>query len=313
MSEGVVTGNAAEWLELTTSAEPEAVESVSAIFAEYGQGVAIEQAVESSRDGDVVNLPADAPVTIRTYLPLAAADLEERKARLEKAVWALGKLRNVSPIQTRTLREADWANAWKEYFFVHRVGAHTVIVPSWREAEYEARPNDVVLLLDPGMAFGTGLHPTTRLCLQAVERLIEPGMRVLDVGAGSGILSIAAARQGASHVDAVEIDPVATSVCQENVERNGVGNVVSVRAGTLESPDVPEQERADLILANITIATLVQLHPALARHLVPGGRAVLSGVLSERADELLEVLRQTGWRHERTDQEQDWVALTVTR
>src|SRR5919204_3336090 len=169
-----------EWLELATTAEPEAVESVSAVFAEYGQGVAVEQAVESSRDGDVVNVPADARVLIKTSLPLADPSTEQRRAQIEKGVWALGKLRRVEPLQVRTLREADWANAWKEYFFVHRVGRRTVIVPSWRQADYAPRADDVVLLLDPGMAFGTGLHPTTRLCLRAVEAYVRPGLRVLD-------------------------------------------------------------------------------------------------------------------------------------
>ena len=299
------------WLELSTTAEPEAVESVSAVFAEHGQGVAIEQVVESSRDGDRVDLPADAPVLIKTYLPLADPAAEQRKAQLEKAIWALGKLRQVAPLQVRTLRETDWADAWKEHFFVHRVGQRTVIVPSWREADYVSRPEDVVLLIDPGMAFGTGLHPTTRLCLCALEELLEPGMRVLDVGAGSGILSVAAARQGAGYVEAVEIDPVAAKVCEENVYRNGVAESVRVRAGTLD--ERPSDEPFDLIVANITIATLLELHPRLASHLRPGGLAILSGVLDERADELVDVLREAGWRHERTDHEQDWVAIVVRR
>lgn len=302
-----------EWLELSTTAEPEAVESVSAAFAEWGQGVAIEQVVESSRDGDVVNLPADAAVVVKTYLARRDPIVAQRQAQLEKAVWALGQLRRVGPLQVRPLRESDWANAWKEHFFVHRVGRRTVIVPSWRETEYVAQPEDVVLLLDPGMAFGTGLHPTTRLCLVAVEDLVKPGARVLDVGAGSGILSIAAARLGASQVTAIEIDPVAARVCAENVERNGVGDVVRVVAGALPAEPPPERQRAELILANITIGTLLELHPALAAHLRPGGRAVLSGVLAERADELLSALARSGWAHERTDQEQDWVALHVSR
>jgi len=297
-----------QWLELSTLVEPEAVESVSAAFAEYGQGVAIEQAVESSRDGDIVHLPADAPVLVKTYLPLADAELEMRKQRLQTAVWALGKLRQVGELQVRTLRESDWENAWKEHFFVHRVGERTVIVPSWRE--YSPGHDDVVLLLDPGMAFGTGLHPTTRLCLRAVEELVTPGMRVLDVGAGSGVLSIAAARLGATRVVAVELDPVAARVCRENVQRNDVADIVEVRAGTL-GDDAPLD--ADLILANITIATLLELHPRLASHLAPGGVAVLSGVLAERADELLAALHAAGWQHLRTDQEQDWVALHVRR
>src|SRR6266851_2977382 len=289
--------DADEWLELTTSAEAEAVESVSAVFAEFGQGVAIEQVVESSRDGDVVTLPADAPVLIKTYLPVRDPTTAQRRTRIEKGVWALGRLRQVGPLQVRTLREADWANAWKEYFFVHRVGQRTVIVPSWRQAEYEARPDDVVLLLDPGMAFGTGLHPTTR-------------MRVIDVGAGSGILSIAAAKLGAAHVAAVEIEPVAASVCQDNVQRNVVGDIVSVRAGTL---DGPPDVAYDLVLANITIATLLQLNPLLWQQLRPGGVAVLSGVLDERADELVRVFEAAGWQHERTDLEQDWVAVLMRR
>ncbi len=303
-------GDAGEWLELETRAEPEAVESVSSVFAEYGQGVAIEQVVESSRDGDVVHMPPDAPVSIKTYLPLLDPSTGERRAKIEQAVWALGKLRDVGPLQVRTLRETDWANAWKEYFFVHRVGRRTVIVPSWRESDYVPRPADVVLLLDPGMAFGTGLHPTTRLCLQALEEMLEPGMRVLDVGAGSGILSIAAARLGASFVEALEIEPVAASVCQENVERNEVSSVVRVRAGTLAGPPA---EPFDLVLANITIATLLELQALLAIQLRPGALAILSGVLAERAEELLDALRAAGWRHQRTDQEQDWVALLVRR
>ncbi|HEY3057774.1 MAG TPA: 50S ribosomal protein L11 methyltransferase [Chloroflexota bacterium] len=298
------------WLELSVAVEPEAVESVSAAFAEYGQGVALEQAVESSRDGDLVYLPPDAPVLIKTYLPLADPEVDQRRAQLEKAVWAFGKLRQVGELQVRTIHEADWATAWKSYFFVHRIGAHIVIVPSWREPEYQAEPGDVVLLLDPGMAFGTGLHPTTRLCLRAVEVLVEAGQRVLDVGAGSGILSIAAARLGATYVEAVEIDAVAANVCRDNVERNGVAEQVTVRQGSLEAP--PEHP-FDLILANITIRTLLELHPLLAAHLRPGGRAVLSGVLDERVDELLEVLRMHGWQHERTEREQDWVAVLVRR
>jgi len=300
------------WLELATLVEPEAVESVAAAFAEHGQGVAIEQAVESSRDGDVVELPADAPVLVKTYLPLLDPASAGRRARLEQAVWALGRLRSVGPLQVRTLRESDWANAWKAYFFVHRIGEHLVIVPSWRQAEYEPQSGDHVLLLDPGMAFGTGLHPTTRLCLRAAETIIgeRPGGRVLDVGAGSGILSIAAARLGAHAVEAVEIEPVAAAVCAENVARNGVDHVVRVRQGTLDGPPA---EPFDLVLANITIRTLLELHPRLAMQLRPGGLAVLSGVLDERAPELLAVLLEHGWQHVRTDHEQDWVALVVRR
>jgi ribosomal protein L11 methyltransferase len=298
------------WLELSVAVEPEAVESVSAAFAEYGQGVALEQSVESSRDGDVVVVPADAPVIVKTYLPLADPAAPHRQAQLEKAVWALGQLRQVGPLQVRTLRETDWANAWKDYFFVHRVGERIVIVPSWRESEFSQGPDDVVLLLDPGMAFGTGLHPTTRLCLRAAEELVQSGDRVLDVGSGSGILAIAAARLGAGRVEAVEIDPVAAEVCRENVHRNAVDSIVSIQNGSLESAPA---EPFDLVLANITIRTLLELRSQLQAALRPGGVAVLSGVLDERADELRQTFESDGWRHVRTDHEQDWVAVLMNR
>jgi ribosomal protein L11 methyltransferase len=296
-----------EWLELSVEAEPEAVEAVSAAFAEWGQGVAIEQVVHSSRDGDEVVYPPDAPLLVKTYLPLADPEHRQRQEQIEKAVWALGLLRHVAPLQVRNLREADWADAWKRYFFVQRVGSRCVVVPSWRQEDYMPEPGDIPLLLDPGMAFGTGLHPTTQLCLRAAEELVQPGQCVLDLGAGSGILAIAAARLGAGRVEAVEIDPVAARVCRENVELNGVSERVGVVNGSLEA----EGERFELALANITIKTLLQLHPLLARRLRPGGTAVMSGVLLERADELLAALAATGWRHVRTDQEQDWVALIV--
>ena len=296
-----------EWLELSVEAEPEAVEAVSGAFAEWGQGVAIEQVVHSSRDGDEVVFPPGAPLLVKTYLPLADPASPERRQQIEKAVWALGLLRQVGPLQVKGLRETDWANAWKQHFFVQRVGRRTVVVPSWRQAEYAPEPGDIALLLDPGMAFGTGLHPTTRLCLRAAEELVQPAQRVLDVGAGSGILAIAAAKLGARHVEAVEIDPVAARVCRDNVQLNGVADTVTVHDGSLRA----RGERCDLALANITIKTLLELHPLLARRLQPGGLAVMSGVLLERADELRAALAAAGWRHLRTDQEQDWVALLV--
>jgi ribosomal protein L11 methyltransferase len=300
-------GHTGEWLELAAEAEPEAVEALSAAFAEWGQGVAIEQVVHSSRDGDELVYPPDAPLLVKTYLPLHDPTSPERRREIEKAVWALGLLRHVGPLEARSLREADWADAWKRYFFVQRVGRRTVVVPSWRQAEYAPQPDDIPLLLDPGMAFGTGLHPTTQLCLRAVEERVQPGQRVLDLGAGSGILAIAASKLGAEYVEAVEIDPVAARVCRENAELNGVSGRTTVIEGALEA----EGERFDLALANITIRVLLEVHPILARRLRPGGTAVMSGVLVERADELVDVLSGAGWRHVRTDQEQDWVALIV--
>ncbi|MBV9359028.1 MAG: 50S ribosomal protein L11 methyltransferase [Chloroflexi bacterium] len=297
----------AEWLELSTLAEPEAVESISEAFSQWGQGVAIEQPVVSSADGDQVSLPSDVPVLVKTYLPFAHPELGTRRAQIERAVWALGRLRQVGPLHERRLRESEWATAWKDYFFVHRAAPRTVIVPSWRQDEYAPRDRDVVLLLDPGMAFGTGLHPTTRLCLALLEELVPRQGRVLDLGAGSGILAIAAAKLGASRVRAIEVDPLAARVARENVVRNGADDVVAVEAGTLTDAT----ERFDLAVANISLRVLLEVREPLAQALRGGGRAILSGVLAERMDELLVVLAADGWQYERTVQEQDWVALVV--
>jgi ribosomal protein L11 methyltransferase len=271
--------------------------------------VAVEQPVESSLDGDIVNIPGDRPLLVKTYVSLTEPDWSERRERIEQAAWALGKLRHVEPVQVRSLREEDWANAWKEHFFVTRVAERTVIVPSWRKDEYEPQPNDIVLLLDPGMAFGTGLHPTSRLCLAALEKVITPGVRVLDVGAGSGILCIAAVKLGSGHIDAVEIEPVAARVCQENDELNGVADMITVYTGSLDV--VPIAEPYDLIVANITIRTITQLRHEIAERAASQAPTIFSGVLAERAHELIDLLVSEGWTYQFTEQEGDWVAITA--
>src|SRR5262249_6287614 len=157
----------------------------------------------------------------------------------------------------------DWENAWKRHFFVRHVGKRLVIVPSWRR--YRPKAGDVVLDLDPGMAFGTGVHPTTRLCLHLLERYLTPDARVLDLGTGSGILAIAAAKLGAARVTAVDLDATAARVAAENVARNEVEDVVDVAEGELAGVD--RAARFELILANINLRVIRAVVPTLAAHL----------------------------------------------
>ncbi|SRR5579884_1300567 len=297
------------WLECSTRAEPEAVDAVAELFGRWGQGVAIEEPVVSSPDGEAVWIERDRPVLVKTYLPLDERT-EERRARLEEGVWHLGRLRAVAPLEIRTLAEEDWANAWKEHFFVQRVGQRIVIVPSWRE--YQPRPGDVPLLLDPGMAFGTGLHPTTRLCLRWLEELARPGIDVLDLGTGSGILAIAAVKLGARQVWALDLESVAVEVARDNARRNEVAGHVAVEQGSVPSPLVPPGS-VDLALANITLRTLLDLHPAIWEVLRDNGQAVFSGVLAVDAPRFIAALEAAGWRHQRTEQEGDWVAVLARR
>src|SRR5215211_795868 len=211
-----------DWLELSTRAEAETVEAIAEIFQQFGQGVAIEEPVVASPD-ETYYVDYTQPVRITTYLPLNE-QAEEQRQRLEEALHWLGRLRPIEPLTVRQLAEADWENAWKRYFFVRHVGKRIVIVPSWRQ--YQSKPGEVVLDLDPGMAFGTGVHPTTRLCLRLLEQHLTGAARVLDLGTGSGILAIAAAKLGASAVRAIEVDSTAVGVAAANVAHNAVEQVV---------------------------------------------------------------------------------------
>src|SRR6266542_3385534 len=219
------------WLELSVDVEPEAVESISELLAQYGYngGVAVDQPIIPGADGPEYAFDTSQPVTLRTYLPLDER-AEETRQRIEQALWHFGQMRAVGPLSLRPLEEEDWANAWKQHYTIQHVGERTVIVPSW--LEYQPRAGDVVLRLDPGMAFGTGLHPTTQLCLGLIEHYVEPDATAIDLGCGSGILAIAAARLGAT-VLALDTDPIAVQATRENVERNGVSDRVAVAEGSL--------------------------------------------------------------------------------
>jgi ribosomal protein L11 methyltransferase len=296
------------WFECSTLAEPEAVDSVSEVFGRFGQGVAIEEPFVSSADGEQVRIQDGRPVLVKTYLP-DDQDTQARRKRLEEAVWHLGRLRRVEPLRVRPLQEQDWAEAWKKHFFVHRVGARLVIVPSWRR--YRPGANDLLIRIDPGMAFGTGLHPTTRLSLMALEKYIHPGEAVLDLGTGSGILAIAAARLGAERVVALDVDATAVRISAENLARNGVSRLAEVGHGTLPHAAAVGGS-FHLAVANISLRVLRGLYPDLGRILNHGGIALLSGVLEQDAGELLDVLRGAGWQLLEQLNEADWTLLAVT-
>jgi ribosomal protein L11 methyltransferase len=293
------------WLECSTQAEAEAVDAVAELFGRIGQGVAIEEPIYSSPDGEEVRILDDQPVVVKTYLPLDER-AEERRRALEEAVWHLGRLRRVDPLEVRQLEEREWADAWKRHFFVHRVGERLTIVPSWRR--HRPGPDELILRLDPGMAFGTGLHPTTRLCLRALERELQPGQRVLDLGTGSAILALAAAKLGARRVLGLEIEPVAVRVAIENVRRNRLRRYIEIREGSLP---VGPPERFDLVVANISFRVLSELHPLIRAALDPAGRALLSGVLERDATALLKLLEADGWRCQDAVYEAEWSLLEL--
>jgi ribosomal protein L11 methyltransferase len=214
----------------------------------------------------------------------------------------------------RHVRAEDWAESWKAFFDVEHVGARIVIRPSWRE--YLPRPDDVVLDLDPGMAFGTGQHPTTRLCLAALEGFLRPGMAVLDLGCGSGILSVAAVKLGCSQVWALDIEQVAVEATLANIARNAAAPQVHCALGSLGEPwpfADPARGIADLAVANISAAVLVNLAVPIVEALRPDGVLIGSGIIAERLDEVLVAFAAAGLSSQDIHADGDWRAVIARR
>ena len=299
------------WLELAVEADNEAVEAVTEVFSRfgYGEGVAIDQPFDQEKDGDNLQIATDRPFIVRTYVSLDEGAREKVKG-LEEALWHLGRMRYVGPLTVTERQEEDWANAWKEHYHVHRVGARTVIRPPWRD--YDEQPGDIILNLDPGMAFGTGLHPSTQLCLIALEARMRPGMRVLDVGVGSGVLSIAAARHGAAAIDAFDVEPIAVRVTGENIARNALTTPITVEVGSVE-PTERFAARYELVIANIIARIIIELAPALLAACVPGGRLITSGIIAERAGEVETALADAGLTAIERHELGDWCCVEGVR
>ena len=303
------------WLELAVEADVEAVEAVSEILGRAAPGgTSVEPAFELIDEGLGARLDPSRPAIVRAYLPARDRAAAERAAA--EVAEALGHLqafglRPIGELRTRIVEEADWADAWKAYFPVMRVGRRLVIRPTWRR--HRRAPDDVVLALDPGMAFGTGLHPTTRLCLAAVEALADRGVlaggHVLDVGCGSGILAIAALKLGAVSALGLDTDPIAIEATVANARRNALVRRLRAREGSLPSGEVP----FDVVLANLIAGLLVSLATRLAEELRPGGVLLASGIFIDREGDVRAAFDAAGLEVTGRRAEGDWVALEAIR
>lgn len=299
------------WYELAIDVHAEAVEPVSELLGRYGfnHGVAIDEPYVQDGDGDNLEIDLEKPFTIRTWV--ADSDFDPAMAEdIRSALWHLGRMRPVSDLRVTTLAEEDWANAWKEHFRTHRIGNRVVIRPPW--LEYEPQGDEVVVELDPGMAFGTGLHPSTQLTMLGVEETVGKGDVILDVGTGSGILAIAALKLGASHVDAVDVEKAAIRATEENAARNGVADRIDVRLGSV-GPDEPFQGQYDVVFANIIARILIELAEPIVAATKPGSPMVLAGIIQEREQDVVDTFAALGASVENRRQHDDWVSLVLRR
>jgi ribosomal protein L11 methyltransferase len=303
------------WIEVSLTVTGEAAEAVADVLARFApEGVAIEATrLETSPDDDLARPVGD--LRVRAYLP-AGPNLEPQRQALEEALWHLGQLLPLPAPEYRPVAEADWAEAWKANFQPVRIGRRLMIVPAWLDPALQ--PGDVAVRLDPGMAFGTGTHPTTQLVLQAIERRLRPGQALIDLGTGSGILAIAAARLGASRVLGLDIDAEAVRVAGENVAANGVAGQVQIASGSLreilDGRFGPEWRAAPLVVANILARVIVDLLDAgLAETVTPGGLLVLSGILESQAYLVRARLATHGLALAGQEQIEDWVAILARR
>jgi ribosomal protein L11 methyltransferase len=303
------------WLELAVEADLEAVEAVSEILGRVASGgTTVEPAFDLVEEGLGARVDPTRPATVRGYVP--ARDPAAAEAAAAEVADALGHLqafglRTIGDLQTRIIHEEDWAAAWKAYFPVLRIGRRLVIRPTWRR--HRRQPDDVVIAMDPGMAFGTGLHPTTRLCLAALEPLAEDGTladaRILDVGCGSGVLAVAALLLGGASAVGVDIDPIAIESTLANARRNGLTRRVTARVGSLPTGDPP----VDVVLANLIAGVLVPLAPLLHDALRPGGTLIASGIFIDREAEVRAAFEAAGLVVGDRTAEGEWIALRAER
>ena len=306
-----------QWAEVSIDTSHEAMELVSEILQELGAGgVVIEDPAllnEYIRSGlwdytDLKESDETEVVTVKAYWAMDDAlegKLQNLAARLA-ALTANGVDKGAGTVSWRAVADEDWSETWKEFFHTEKIGERTVIKPTWED--YEAKAEEIVVELDPGAAFGTGQHTTTALCIRALETLVKPGMTVFDVGTGSGVLSIVAAKLGAGRVEAVDFDPVAVRIAAENVRQNSVANIVRTgQSDLLKSVE----GKADLIIANIIADIIVCLFGEVKESLAAGAWMLLSGIIEDRLHDVTKAAARHGFHVERIEEEKGWAAVIV--
>jgi len=310
-----------KWSEISIHTTHEATEAVANILHEAGaSGVVIEDSADPSRIHedqfgeiwalDKNDFPVDG-VILKAYLPVNSFLIETVKD-IEQSISGLSKFgidAGENAIQTNEVDEEDWATAWKKYYHPVKISGRFTIVPTWEEYE-PVESDELIIELDPGMAFGTGTHPTTVMCLQALEKYVKPGDTVVDVGTGSGVLSIGAALLGASRVHALDLDQVAVVAAKENIELNHVGETVEVKHGNLLDS---VKEPAEIIIANILAEVIISFSQDAYSILPENGLFIVSGIIGQKRDLVKEDLISKGFEIVESVLMEDWVAIIAQK
>lgn len=308
------------WIEITIHTTNEASEIVESILLDYGStGVAIEDPTtleENLHDdfGTIVELsPTDFPdvgVIVKGYINELNFD-DETFTRFKGELEQLGQNINIGEffkIETTTIKDSDWENSWKDYFDILNIGEKFVIVPTWRE--YENEENKYVINIDPGMAFGTGGHETTSLCIKNLEKYVKPHDDIIDVGCGSGILSIAASYLTDGEIKAVDLDKLAVDVSRENFALNNLENRIAVEEASLLTK---ETKKYNIIVANILAHIIELMLDDAYKLLEDGGYYITSGIIKDKKDELLEKMLERGFKLVEETSDNEWYSFVVTK
>ena len=308
------------WIEITIHTTNEASEIVESILLDYGStGVAIEDPTtleENLHDdfGTIVELsPTDFPdvgVIVKGYINELNFD-DETFTRFTGELEQLGQNINIGEffkIETTTIKDSDWENSWKDYFDILNIGEKFVIVPTWRE--YENEENKYVINIDPGMAFGTGGHETTSLCIKNLEKYVKPHDNIIDVGCGSGILSIAASYLTDGEIKAVDLDKLAVDVSRENFALNSLENRIAVEEASLLTK---ETKKYNVIVANILAHIIELMLDDAYKLLEDGGYYITSGIIKDKKDELLEKMLERGFKLIEETSDNEWYSFVVTK
>ena len=311
-----------KWSEISIHTTNEAVEPISNILHEAGaSGVVIEDRTDlfkerEDRFGEIYQLnpddyPEEGVVLMKAYLPVNSF-LAETVDEIKEAINNLAEYEidlGLNSVSLNEVHEEEWASAWKKYYHPVKISGRFTIVPTWEDYE-PVSSDELIIELDPGMAFGTGTHPTTVMCIQALEKTVKENDEVVDVGTGSGVLSIAAALLGASHVTALDLDEVAVESAKQNVELNKVDNLVDVSQNNLLDG---VKGKKDVVVANILAEIIMSFTDDVASAVKPGGYFISSGIISQKKEDVKQALIASGFEIEETIMMEDWVAFIAKK